>query len=127
MDQGRIAPSPVCCNRPGGFLDKRRFTRISLRKQPTFHNQWWIQGSGPGGPPLLPLSFRPNGGPKGGKILFGNRSPSAHYLRVWTTQPPPPPLPRSLSHGLDPALPTTGFPATSGERAEKFPTLMTSY
>ena len=51
MDQGRIAPSPVyskrvCCNLncPGGFLDKRRFTRINLRKQPTFHNQWRIQG-----------------------------------------------------------------------------------
>ena len=51
MDQGRIAPSPVCCNRPGGFLDKRRFTRISLRKQHAFHNQRRIQGSGPGARP----------------------------------------------------------------------------
>ena len=78
MDQGRIAPNPVCCNRPGGFLDKRRFTwRISLRKQPTFHNQWQIQGSGQGGPPLLPLFLDQTEAriAKGGKILFGNRPP----------------------------------------------------
>ena len=90
MDQGRIAPSPVCCN-PGGFLDKIRFTRISLRKQSTFHNQWRIQGSGPRDPPLLPHIFGPNGGSKGGKILLEIAPRPAHYLRVWTTHPSLPP------------------------------------
>ena len=42
-----------------------------------------------------PVIFRPNWGPKGGKIFF------------WRPPPPQRPLPPPLSQGLDPALPMT--------------------
>ena len=103
MYQGRIASSPVCCN-PGRFLDKRRFTRINLRKQHAFR-------------------YPTCGGSRG--AAGGGGAPTPLFLGP---PPPPPRLPSpSLSQGLDPALPTTDFPATSEERAEKFPIVMTSH
>ena len=46
--------------------------------------QWRIQGRGPGSPPPLPpLIFRPNWGPKGRKNSFGDRA--TPFLRVWMT------------------------------------------
>ena len=56
-----------------------------------------IQSRGPGNPGL-PLSFRPNLGPKGRKKFFFETAPPL-YLRVWVTAPPSP-----LSEGLDPPL-----------------------
>ena len=88
-------------------------------------------GERPGGPPS-PLFLDQTEARKAEKKYLGEIAfhPHLTYLRVWMTAPPPPspPLPSpSLSQGLDPALPTTDFPATSEERAEKFPRLMTSY
>ena len=136
MYQGRIASSPVCCN-PGRFLDKRRFTRINLRKQHAFRYPTSDGSREAAGGPALPSIFRlkpeseteaRNWGPKGGKKIFGgNRLPSSSNLSKGLDDRPPPLHSPSLSQGLDPALPTTDFPATSEERAEKFPRLMTSH
>ena len=130
MYQGRIASSPVCCN-PGRFLDKRRFTRINLRKQHAFRypTSGGSRGAAGGGPPS-PLFLDQTEARKAEKKYLGEipLHPPLTFLRGWMTAPPPPPLPSpSLSQGLDPALPTTDFPATSEERAEKFPRLMTSH
>ena len=99
MYQGRIASSPVCCN-PGRFLDKRRFTRINLRKQHAFRYPTSDGSRGAAGGPALPSIFRPNWGPKGGKKYLGEIAfyPHLTYLRVWMTAPPPsPPLPFLIS------------------------------
>ena len=52
MDQGRVAPSPVCCD-PGRFLDKRDFTRIILRKEPAFRYPTSSGSRGAARPPLF--------------------------------------------------------------------------
>ena len=96
MYQGRIASSPVCCN-PGRFLDKRRFTRINLRKQHAFRYPTSDGSRGAAGGPALPSIFRPDWGPKGEKKYLGEIAfhPHLTYLRVWMTAPPlpSPPLP----------------------------------
>ena len=97
MYQGRIASSPVCCN-PGRFLDKRRFTRINLRKQHAFRYPTSDGSRRAAGGPALPSIFRPNWGQKGGKKIFGgNRLPSSSNLsKGLDDRPPPlpsPPLP----------------------------------
>ena len=93
MYQGRIAPCPVCCN-PGRFLDKRRFTRINLRKQHAFRYPTSDGSRGAAGGPTLPSIFRPNWGPKGGKKIFGgNRLPSSSNLSKGLDDRPPPPSP----------------------------------
>ena len=74
-----------------------------------------------------PLFFYTKLRPERRKKKLGEIASHPHltYLRVWMTAPPLPSP--SLSQGLDPVLPTTDFPATSEERAEKFPILMTSH
>ena len=54
-------------------------------------------GKGPGGagPPLI---FRPNGGPNGQKIIFGDRSPPPFLSKGLDDRGP------HLSQGLDPAM-----------------------
>ena len=52
----------------------------------------WVTSGGPRGgaggpPPLHPLIFRPNWGPKGRKNSFGRMPPHPPYLRVWMTAP----------------------------------------
>ena len=61
------------------------------QKFPVFQNPvtpymlWWIQGRGRG-TRAPPLSFRPNGGPKGSKKFF--LSPPPPFLRAWMTGTP---------------------------------------
>ena len=66
--------------------------------QQGFLGPWMVEFSGRsrGGTqgarhPPTPI-FRPNWGLKGSK-MFVWRSPPPHYLRIWITDPPPPPTP----------------------------------
>ena len=95
MYQGRIAPSSVCCN-PGRFLDKRRFTRINLRKQHEFRYPTSGGSKGAAGGPALPSFFTPNWGPKGGKKIGRNRLPSSSNLSKSLDNGPPLPSPPFL-------------------------------
>ena len=52
--------------------------------------QWRMQGRGPGGPGL-PLFLDQTETRRAEKNFFGERPPP-HYLRVWMTWNPPPPL-----------------------------------
>ena len=88
----------------------------------------------PGERPAPPPSFlQQTETRKAEKKFGGNRPPFLSNLSKSLDDRPAPPLPSpplpspSLSQGLDPALPTTDFPATSEDRAEKFPILMTSH
>ena len=95
MYQGRIAPSSVCCN-PGRFLDKRRFTRINLRKQQAFRYPTSGGSRGAAGGARPPLFFYTKLRPERRKKKSGEIASHPHltYLRVWITAPPPsPPLP----------------------------------
>ena len=94
MYQGRIASSPVCCN-PGRFLDKRRFTRINLRKQHAFRypTSGGSRGAAGGGPPS-PLFLDQTEAWKAEKKIWGNRLPSSSNLsKGLDDRPPPPPSP----------------------------------
>ena len=98
MYQGRIASSPVCCN-PGRFLDKRRFTRINLRKQHAFRypTSGGSRGAAGGGPPS-PLFLDQTEAWKAEKKIWGNRLPSSSNLsKGLDDRPPPPPLPFLIS------------------------------
>ena len=110
------------------FLDKRRFTRINLRKQHAFRypTSGGSKGAAGGGPPS-PLFLHQTEARKAEKKIGGNRLPSSSNLSKGLDNGPPSLPSPSLSQGLDPALPITDFPATSEERAEKFPILMTSH
>ena len=95
MYQGRIASSPVCCN-PGRFLDKRRFTRINLRKQHAFRypTSGGSRGAAGGGPPS-PLFLDQTEAWKAEKKIGGNRLPSSSNLSKGLDDRPPP-LPSPL-------------------------------
>ena len=84
-------------------------------------------GERPGGGPPSPLFLDQTEAWKAEKKIGGDRLPSSCNLSKGLDDRPPPLPSPSLSQGLDPALPTTDFPATSEERAEKFPRLMTSH
>ena len=78
--------------RSGGGRDSFCF---SIHCRVFTHSSRSRERHGGAGPPLI---LRPNGGPKGQKIIFGDRPLPRSYLRVWMTGPP------HLSQDLNPAM-----------------------